>query len=278
MNFFHALLLGIVEGVTEFLPVSSTGHLTIVEKLLGLDVADAGVTAFTAIIQVGAIIAVIIFFRGDIGRLVVAWVRGLRTPSERSHPDYRMAWYVIIGSIPIGIVGYLGKDLVTGSLRNLWVVVVSLVGWSVVMWAAEKVGRQNRPESATNLKDVLVIGFMQCIALIPGVSRSGTTISAGLFRNLDRVAATRLSFFLSIPALVAAGAYEGLTQASAISASVGWVPTILATLVSLVVAYASIAWLLRLVAHHSLVVFISYRVGLAVVVAVLLLTKVISAV
>ncbi|MCR6492657.1 undecaprenyl-diphosphate phosphatase [Cellulomonas sp. P24] len=278
MNFFHALLLGIVEGVTEFLPVSSTGHLTIVEKLLGLDVADAGVTAFTAIIQVGAIIAVIIFFRGDIGRLVVAWVRGLRTPSERSHPDYRMAWYVIIGSIPIGIVGYLGKDLVTGGLRNLWVVVVSLVGWSVVMWAAEKVGRQNRPESATNLKDVLVIGFMQCIALIPGVSRSGTTISAGLFRNLDRVAATRLSFFLSIPALVAAGAYEGLTQASAISASVGWAPTILATLVSLVVAYASIAWLLRLVAHHSLVVFISYRVGLAAVVAVLLLTKVISAV
>ncbi len=277
MNFFYALLLGIVEGVTEFLPVSSTGHLTIVEKLLGLKVDDAGVTAFTAIIQVGAIIAVIIFFRRDIGRLIAAWVRGLANPSERSHPDYRMAWFVIIGSIPIGIVGFLGKDLVTGSLRNLWVVVVSLVGWSVVMWAAEKVGRQNRPESATNLKDVLVIGLMQCIALVPGVSRSGTTISAGLFRDLDRVSATRLSFFLSIPALTAAGAYEGLTQAKAISASVGWAPTILATLVSLVVAYASIAWLLRLVAHHSLVVFISYRVGLAVVVAGLLLTSVISA-
>ena len=136
MNFFHALLLGIVEGVTEFLPVSSTGHLTIVEKLLGLKVDDAGVTAFTAIIQVGAIIAVIIFFARDIGRLIAAWVRGLANPSERSHPDYRMAWFVIIGSIPIGIVGFLGKDLVTGSLRNLWVVVVSLVGWSVVMWAA----------------------------------------------------------------------------------------------------------------------------------------------
>ncbi|HUX70075.1 MAG TPA: undecaprenyl-diphosphate phosphatase [Cellulomonadaceae bacterium] len=277
MNFFHALLLGIVEGVTEFLPVSSTGHLTIVEKLLGLKVDDAGVTAFTAIIQVGAIIAVIIFFRRDIGRLIAAWVRGLMRPSERSHPDYRMAWFVIIGSIPIGIVGFLGKDLVTGSLRNLWVVVVSLVGWSVVMWAAEKVGRQTRPESATTLKDVLVIGLMQCIALVPGVSRSGTTISAGLFRDLDRVSATRLSFFLSIPALTAAGAYEGLTQAKAISASVGWAPTILATAVSLVVAYASIAWLLRLVAHHSLVVFISYRVGLAVVVAGLLLTGVISA-
>lgn len=277
MNFFHALLLGIVEGVTEFLPVSSTGHLTIVEKLLGLKVDDAGVTAFTAIIQVGAIIAVIIFFARDIGRLIAAWVRGLANPSERSHPDYRMAWFVIIGSIPIGIVGFLGKDLVTGSLRNLWVVVVSLVGWSVVMWAAEKVGRQNRPESATTLKDVLVIGLMQCIALVPGVSRSGTTISAGLFRDLDRVSATRLSFFLSIPALTAAGAYEGLTQAKAISASVGWAPTILATLVSLVVAYASIAWLLRLVAHHSLVVFISYRVGLAVVVAGLLITGVISA-
>jgi undecaprenyl-diphosphatase len=277
MNFFYALLLGIVEGVTEFLPVSSTGHLTIVEKLLGLKVDDAGVTAFTAIIQVGAIIAVIIFFRRDIGRLIAAWVRGLANPSERSHPDYRMAWFVIIGSIPIGIVGFLGKDLVTGSLRNLWVVVVSLVGWSVVMWAAEKVGRQTRPESATTLKDVLVIGLMQCIALVPGVSRSGTTISAGLFRDLDRVSATRLSFFLSIPALTAAGAYEGLTQAKAISASVGWAPTILATLVSLVVAYASIAWLLRLVAHHSLVVFISYRVGLAVVVAGLLITGVISA-
>ncbi len=277
MNFFYALLLGIVEGVTEFLPVSSTGHLTIVEKLLGLKVDDAGVTAFTAIIQVGAIIAVIIFFRGDIGRLIVAWVRGLANPSERSHPDYRMAWFVIIGSIPIGIVGFLGKGLVTGSLRNLWVVVISLVGWSVVMWAAEKVGRQTRPESATTLKDVLVIGLMQCVALVPGVSRSGTTISAGLFRDLDRVSATRLSFFLSIPALTAAGAYEGLTQAKAISASVGWAPTILATLVSLVVAYASIAWLLRLVAHHSLVVFISYRVGLAIVVAGLLITGVISA-
>ncbi len=277
MNFFHALRLGSVEGVTEFLPVSSTGHLTIVEKLLGLKVDDAGVTAFTAIIQVGAIIAVIIFFARDIGRLIAAWVRGLANPSERSHPDYRMAWFVIIGSIPIGIVGFLGKDLVTGSLLNLWVVVVSLVGWSVVMWAAEKVGRQNRPESATTLKDVLVIGLMQCIALVPGVSRSGTTISAGLFRDLDRVSATRLSFFLSIPALTAAGAYEGLTQAKAISASVGWAPTIFATLVSLVVAYAAIAWLLRLVAHHSLVVFISYRVGLAVVVAGLLITGVISA-
>ena len=277
MNFFYALLLGIVEGVTEFLPVSSTGHLTIVEKLLGLKVDDAGVTAFTAIIQVGAIIAVIIFFRRDIGRLIAAWARGLVNPSERSHPDYRMAWFVIIGSIPIGIVGFLGKGLVTGGLRNLWVVVVSLVGWSVVMWAAEKVGRQNRPESATTLKDVVVIGLMQCVALIPGVSRSGTTISAGLFRDLDRVSATRLSFFLSIPALTAAGAYEGLTQAKAISASVGWAPTILATLVSLVVAYVAIAWLLRLVAHHSLVVFISYRVGLAVVVAGLLITGVISA-
>ncbi len=277
MNFFYALLLGIVEGVTEFLPVSSTGHLTIVEKLLGLKVDDAGVTAFTAIIQVGAIIAVIIFFRRDIGRLIAAWARGLANPSERSHPDYRMAWFVIIGSIPIGIVGFLGKGLVTGGLRNLWVVVVSLVGWSVVMWAAEKVGRQNRPESATTLKDVVVIGLMQCVALIPGVSRSGTTISAGLFRDLDRVSATRLSFFLSIPALTAAGAYEGLTQAKAISASVGWAPTILATLVSLVVAYVAIAWLLRLVAHHSLVVFISYRVGLAVVVAGLLITGVISA-
>lgn len=277
MNFLHALLLGIVEGITEFLPVSSTGHLTIVEKLLGLQVDDAGVTAFTAIIQVGAILAVIIFFRSDIVQLATAWIRGLRDREARTDPEYRMAWYVILGSVPIGIIGFLAKDVVSGSLRNLWVVVASLVGWSAVMWAAERVGRQDRHEDQTTLKDALIIGTMQCVALVPGVSRSGATISAGLFRGLDRVAATRLSFFLSIPALTAAGAYEAVSQAGAISTSVGWLPTLFATAVSMVVAYASIAWLLRLVSRHSLVIFIGYRIGLAVLVAGLLIGGVISA-
>jgi undecaprenyl-diphosphatase len=277
MNLLQALILGIVEGITEFLPVSSTGHLTIVEKLLGLKVDDQGVTAFTAIIQVGAILAVIIFFRSDIARLFLAWIRGLGNRQARDDPDYRLAWYVIVGSIPIGIVGFLAKDLISGGLRNLWVVVAALILWSIVMWAAERVATQKRDERNVTLVDAIVIGLFQCIALIPGVSRSGATISAGLFRGLNRVAATRVSFFLSIPALVAAGGYEGVTQAGAISASVGWIPTILATIVSLIVAYAAIAWLLRIVAKHPITIFIWYRIGLAVVVAALLLTGVITA-
>lgn len=276
MNLFDALLLGVVEGVTEFLPVSSTGHLTIVEKLLGLSVGDAGVTAFTAIIQVGAIIAVIVHFRNDISRFVRAWFGGLTHRSARGS-DYRLAWYVIIASVPIGVVGYLSKDVVTGGLRSLWVVVAALVVWSVVMWAAERVGSQTRTEEQTTAKDAVVIGLLQCVALIPGVSRSGATISAGLFVGLNRVAATRLSFFLSIPALVAAGGYEAATQADAISATVGWVPTLLGTLVSFVVALAAIAWLLRLVSRYSITVFIWYRVGLAALVTLLLLTGVITA-
>jgi undecaprenyl-diphosphatase len=276
VNLLQALLLGIVEGVTEFLPVSSTGHLTIVEKLLGLRVNSAGVTAFTAVIQVGAIIAVIVYFWRDIVRLVAAWFRGLARREARGQ-DYRLAWSVILATIPIGIVGFLAKDVISGNLRNLWVVVVALVVWSAVMWAAERVGKQDRGEQKATIADALVIGVVQIVSLVPGVSRSGATISAGLFRGLDRVTATRLSFFLSIPALVAAGGYEAATEASAIGATVGWGATLVATAVSFVVALAAIAWLLRIVARHSIAVFIWYRIAVAVVVAVLLATGVISA-
>lgn len=278
MNPIQAILLGIVEGLTEFLPVSSTGHLTIVEKLLGLRVDDTGVTAFTAIIQVGAIIAVIVYFRHDIVQLVAAWFRGLGNPEARTDPNWRLAWFVIIGSVPIGIVGLLGRHLVTGPLRSLWVVAAALVGWSIVMFVAERVGRKTRSMQDLTVADTIVIGVLQCVALIPGVSRSGATISAGLFRGLDRVSATRFAFLLSIPALVAAGGFEAATSASAVGSSVGWTATLIATVVSFVVGYASIAWLLRIVAHHSIAVFIWYRVALAVVLAVLLLTGVISAV
>ncbi|MDO8107536.1 undecaprenyl-diphosphate phosphatase [Isoptericola sp. b441] len=276
MDMLQALLLGIVEGVTEFLPVSSTGHLTIVEELLGMKVDDAGVTAFTAIIQVGAIIAVVGYFARDIVALVRAWAVGLGNREQRG-VDYRLAWFVIIGSIPVGIVGFLARDVISGGLRNLWVVVAALVLWSIPMVLAERVGRRIRPLEQVTIRDAVVIGLVQCLALIPGVSRSGATISAGLFLDIDRVAATRISFYLSIPALVAAGGYEAATQASAISASVGWGPTMLAMLVSLVVAWVSIAWLLRLVAHHSIVVFVWYRVALAAVVAGLLAAGVIAA-
>jgi undecaprenyl-diphosphatase len=276
VSIWAALILGIVEGVTEFLPISSTGHLTIVEKLLGLPIDDAGVTAFTAIIQVGAIVAVIVYFWRDIVRLIAAWFRGLANRDQRG-PDYRLAWFVIIGSVPIGLVGFLARDFVSGPLRNLWVVVAGLVVWSGVMWLAERVATKQRNEEQMNVVDAVVIGVMQCIALIPGVSRSGATISAGLFRGLDRLAATRISFFLSIPALVAAGGYEAATSAGDISSSVGWGATALATVVSFAVAYVSIAWLLRLVVHHKITVFIWYRIALAVVVAGLLIGGVITA-
>lgn len=277
MNLFQALILGVVEGLTEFLPVSSTGHLTIAEKLMGLRVDDPGVTAFTAIIQIGAIAAVLLYFRNDIAQLAAAWFRGLRHPAQRASTDYRIAWYVVLGSIPIGIVGFLGKDIISGGLRNLWVVVAALVGWSIVMLIAERVGTETKDRSAITLKDALIIGLVQCIALIPGVSRSGATISGGLFRGLDRVTATKFAFYLSIPALTAAGAYEAVTAAADVSASVGWIPTLVATVVSFLVAYASIAWLLRYVAGHSIGVFVIYRLVLALALSGLLLTGTIAA-
>ena len=270
MDLVQAVILGVVEGITEFLPISSTGHLTITEKLLGLRLDDPGVTAFTAVIQVGAILAVVLYFRADIVRLVAAWVAGLVHREARTEFDYRMAWFVIVGSIPIGVVGFAAKDVVSGSLRNLWVVAAALIVWSAVLIYAERVGTRSRGERELTLRDVVVVGIVQCVSLVPGVSRSGATISAGLVRGLDRVTATRLSFFLSIPALAAAGGYEAATQASAISATVGWGPTIVATAVSLVVAYAAIAWLLRLVAHHPITVFVGYRIALGIVVIVAL--------
>jgi undecaprenyl-diphosphatase len=266
-----------VEGLTEFLPVSSTGHLTIVEKLMHLQVDSAGVTAFTAIIQVGAIIAVIVYFWRDIVRLVVAFVRGLGSAEAREDASWREALVVIVGTIPIAVVGLALKDVVSGPLRSLWVVAVALFAWSGVMVWAERVGSQRRDERSVTVRDGLVVGLMQCIALVPGVSRSGATISAGLFRGLDRVAATRVSFLLSIPALLAAGGLEAVSQAKAVSATVGWGPTGLATLVSFVVGFASIAWLLRLVAGHPITVFVPYRVILGIALVVLLVTGVIPA-
>lgn len=274
MDLLQAVILGVVEGLTEFLPVSSTGHLTIAEDLLGLKVNNPTVTAFTAVIQVGAIAAVVLFFWREIWLIASAWVRGLVRPEVRGTFEHRMGWYVILGSIPVMVVGFLGKDLVTGPLRSLWVVAGGLIGWSVVMVAAERWGRQNRPERAVTARDSLIIGLVQCISLIPGVSRSGATISAGLLRGLDRVAATRLSFFLSIPALTAAGLYE---LPSALRGGIPLADTIVATLVSFAVAYAAVAWLLRFVAHHPITWFVGYRVALGVVLVVLLATGVLSA-
>ena len=274
MNYFDAVILGIVEGLTEFLPISSTGHLTIVATWLGLDITSKDVTGFTAVIQVGAILAVVLYFAKDIWTIARAWVLGLFKAEYRGSFDHRMGWYVIVGSIPIGIVGLLAKDLITGPLRSLWVVGAALILWSGVMLYAERVGKQDRGEKQLTMKDAIIVGVVQCFALIPGVSRSGATISAGLVQGLDRVTATRLSFFFSIPALLAAGAFE-LKDALGGSIEVG--PLVVGTVVSFVVAYGTVAWLLRFVAHHSIGAFVPYRVGLGVLILVLLATSVMSA-
>jgi undecaprenyl-diphosphatase len=251
LSYVQSVVLGVVEGLTEFLPVSSTGHLTITEKLLGLQVDAPEVTAYTAIIQLGAIAATLVYFFRDIIRLAVAWFRGLVSAEGREHHDYSLAWAVIVGSIPVAVVGFALKSVIEGPLRSLWVVAAALVLWSIVMWLAEsrhaKLLREGveRGEGTVGVRDGLVIGLVQCFSLIPGVSRSGATISAGLFRGIDRVTATRLSFFLAIPALTAAGLYEAATTDLS---NLGMGQMGVGIVVAFVVAYASIAWLLRFVA------------------------------
>ena len=273
LSYIDSIILGIVEGLTEYLPVSSTGHLTITEKLLGLPVNDKSVTAYTAIIQVGAIAATVLYFFKDIVRLLGAWFRGLLSTDQRTHHDYQLAWAVIVGSIPVGVVGFLARKAITGGLRSLWVVAAALILWSVVMWVAERrhtvlerSGVQ-RGEGQVTMRDGLVIGLVQCFSLIPGVSRSGATISAGLVNGLDRVTATRLSFFLAIPALTAAGLYELKDVDPSV---VGMGQLAVGTVISFVVAYASIAWLLRFVSHHPITTFVWYRVALGLVLIVVL--------
>ncbi|MFL6156674.1 MAG: undecaprenyl-diphosphate phosphatase [Marmoricola sp.] len=272
MNYPDAIVLGIVEGLTEFLPVSSTGHLTIAEKLLHHKIDDPGVTAFTAVIQVGAIAAVLVYFWGDIWRIAKAWCAGVFRPEYRGTLDHRMGWYIIVGSIPIGIVGFAAKDAISGDLRSLWVVAGALIIWSGAMLFAERRGTQERGEEALTLRDALTMGLVQCLALIPGVSRSGASISAGLVQGLDRVTATKMSFYLGIPSLVGAGLYE-LKDVGGIGAG----ETIVGTLVAFAVAYVSVAWLLKFVAHHSIGKFVPYRVALGVVLLVLLATNVMTA-
>jgi undecaprenyl-diphosphatase len=273
MTIWDSIILGIVEGLTEFLPVSSTGHLTIASKILGLKIDDPAITGYTAVIQFGAIVAVVLFMWKDIIRYATGWFRGLVHAEHRGEFDHRMGWYIIVGSLPIGIIGFLAKDVISGPLRSLWWVAGALIVWSFVMVAAERLGSKSRGLEKITLVDAIVMGLIQCLALIPGVSRSGATISAGLFRGLDRVAATRVAFLLGIPALVGAGLYE---LKSALGGNVGLVPVLVGTVVSFIVAYASVAWLLRYVVKHSIEVFAFYRVLLGVVLLILLATSTIT--
>ena len=277
MQVCHAIILCVIEGITEFLPISSTGHLTIAEKMLGYSISDSSITAFTAIIQSGAVLATVVYFWKDISRVLMAWIRGLFVNKYRKNSDYKYGWAIIIGSIPIAIIGILFKDEIETVLRSLWFVAIALILWSLVMWWADKKAKQNLHEEDITWRDTLAVGIAQCLALIPGVSRSGATMSAGLLRNFDRVAVTKLSFFLSIPALSAAGILQIISKHSAIGASVGWTATIIATLISFVVAYISVAWLLKFVAKHDYSVFIWYRVIVGVLLLIALATNFISA-
>jgi undecaprenyl-diphosphatase len=275
VNLFQAVVLGIVEGLTEFLPVSSTGHLTIAEKLLGLSTDDPAITAFTAVIQVGAIVAVLIYFAKDLARIIRGWVLGLVRPAERGAEEWRFGWLIILGSLPIAVVGLAAKPLIEGPLRSLWVVAVSLILWSAVIWWAERDPAQDKGEADLGVADVLIVGVAQCLALFPGVSRSGATISAGLLRGVERVTATKLAFYLGIPALVGAGVLE---TPKALGRGVGALPTAVGTLVSFVVAYASVSWLLRFVSTNRITAFVPYRVVLGVAIIITLAAGWLSAV
>lgn len=258
----QAVVLGAVEGVTEYLPVSSTGHLKITEGLMGIQVEDEAVVGFTAVIQVGAIAAVLLYFRGDIARIGGAWFRGLFEAGERGNRDYRFGWWVIAATVPIVVVGLVARPLIEGPLASLWVVAGSLLVGSAVMWAAERRGRRERDEDDSSFRDAMLVGGSQILALLfPGFSRSGATMSTALLLDLDRVAATRLSFFLGIPALTGAGLFE---LKDALGTGVGAAPLIVGTTVSFAVAYASIAWLLRFVTKHSFNVFVAYRIVVGV--------------
>ncbi|HEX2772981.1 MAG TPA: undecaprenyl-diphosphate phosphatase [Micromonosporaceae bacterium] len=274
MSWIEVIVLGLVQGLTEFLPVSSSGHLRITSAILFEE--DAG-ASFTAVTQLGTETAVLIYFAKDIWRITKAWFAGIRDRSVRQTLDYRMAWYVIIGSIPIGIFGLLFKDQIRTAARNLWLVATVLIVFSFVIAFAEYWGRQARRIEQFQLRDGVIMGFAQAMALVPGVSRSGATLSAGLFLNLTREAAARYSFLLAIPAVVMSGLFslEDVFKHGDRAPSVAQM--VVATVIAFAVGYAAIAWLLRFVAHHTLYAFVLYRVAVGTLVLCLLVTGTISA-
>jgi undecaprenyl-diphosphatase len=276
MSWLQALVLGLVQGLTEFLPVSSSGHLRIVSEIFFGD--DAG-ASFTAVTQLGTEAAVLIYFRHDIGRLLSTWFRGFASAAIRRTTDYRIAWLVIIGTLPIMVLGFFLREAIRTPARNLWLISTTLIVFALVLAAAERWGPQRRKVDELTVRDGVLMGFAQALALVPGVSRSGATLSAGLAIGLTREAATRYSFLLAIPAVVAAGVFS-IPDVFA-RGGAGLQPTVaqmvVATAVAFAVGYASIAWLLRWVAHHSLYVFAGYRLVLGGLVLALLTTGTIAA-
>ncbi len=261
-----AVVLGVIQGLTEFLPISSSAHLRIYPELFGW--GDPG-AAFTAVIQIGTELAVIIYFRKDIWRIASTWVRSLVRPEYRGHLDARMGWFIIVGSLPIVVLGVLLKDLIERDFRSLWLIGTTLIVFGVVLGVADRIGGTDRQIKEITLRDAVLMGAAQACALVPGVSRSGATLSMGRFLGYDREAATRYAFLLAIPAVVGAGLFE-LKEIPNGHNDFGWGPTITATIVSFVVGYAAIAWLLRYVSTRSYTPFVLYRVALGIATLVLL--------
>jgi undecaprenyl-diphosphatase len=261
----HAIVLGIVQGLTEFLPVSSSAHLRIVSALLGWP--DPG-AAFTAVTQLGTETAVLVYFRKDIWEIVTTWLESLRRPALRREPAARIGWYVIFGTIPIGLLGVLLQKSIDTTFRDLRLIAATLIVFGLVLGFADARGNGRRTMDDLTLRDSVAIGLAQCLALIPGVSRSGGTISAGLLLGYSREAAARYAFLLAVPAVFASGLLE-LTKIGGSDDSPAWGPSILATLIAFVVGYAVIAWLLRYLAHGSFRPFVIYRLVLGVVLLVL---------
>jgi undecaprenyl-diphosphatase len=272
VSWLEVVVLGLVQGLTEFLPISSSAHLRIVSGVFFSN--DPG-AAFTAVSQLGTEAAVLIYFARDIVRLVVGWVRGLMHREERAEPEYRLAWLVILGTLPISILGLLLKDQIETVARNLWLIATTLVVFGAVLGIAERVGRQKVDLERVSVRQGLGMGFAQALALIPGVSRSGGTISAGLFLGLTRPAAVRLSFLLAIPAVVASGLFE-LPDVLTPGGPSG-LQMAVATVIAFGVGYAAIAWLLRYIEHHSVYLFVWYRIALGAVLFAALGTGLISA-
>jgi undecaprenyl-diphosphatase len=274
VDLLQSIVLGIVQGLTEFLPISSSAHQRIVPAFLGWE--DPG-AAFTAITQLGTEAAVLIFFRDELWSIATKWLRALRDPSLRSHPDVRMGWYLIVATIPIGILGYVFQDQIENGGRNLWLIGSTLIVFGLILGYADRVGRHERELERLSTRDGVLIGLAQSLALIPGVSRSGATMSAGLLLGLQRPAAARFSFLLAVPAVVASGLFElkgVISGEKGGDEPIGYV--IVATVIAFIVGYVAIAWLLRYLAHHSVRLFVIYRVLLGSAVLVLVAAGAIS--
>lgn len=274
MNWFEAAFLGLIQGLTEFLPISSSAHLRIVGELLP-NAADPG-AAFTAITQLGTETAVVLFFWRDIVRIIGAWFRAITGKLPHSDPDARMGWLIIIGSLPIAILGLLFQDQIETTFRSLWIVATMLVVFGVILAIADHFGKQERELKELTFKHGIYFGLAQALALIPGVSRSGGTITGGLLMGYTREAAARYSFLLAIPAVFASGLYQ-VAKSFGEPAVYSGGQTLLATVVAFAVGFVIVGWFLKFVSSHSYSVFVWYRIALGLVLFVLLGFNVINA-